>query len=323
MMHRDFRETLERAGLVDDDGKLGRKITSGTLAKPNSVELQRRFIHWKGPCSRIEPPRDLFDRFVGLWEKDEAAILAFAEAWGSLRCYKGSEGRESLSEWHDLSLHTSELLGIAALLRKTDKALEFEELSSLMSSSVERALSPEETTTALGAKNYQMGTWKEYRAHWGKGPLRPYAKAIKVDPNDWDYPDNPELWRGLADGYLSEELDAWKTKFGRASFTFGIHSMGSGGSGLLHYEWKASIDFGGSLLCYLGFQLGLLLVGGDAPMFSTCDACGKPYLRQRGRRKPNPGTRNYCDDTACKITARNRLAAARSRERKTSAPAYI
>jgi hypothetical protein len=316
MTRKTLRGTLERAGLVDDAGTLGRRITSGTLAKPNSVELQRRCIHWKGPSSRIEPCRDLLDRFVGLWDRDDAAILAFARTWGSLRSFKGLQARERLSEWRDLSLHASELLGIAALLRRTDKALEFEELSSLMSSSMERPLSTEETSTSLGARNYEMGTWKKYCARWGKGPLRPYAKAVKDDPNDWDYPDNPELWRGNADGYLSDELGVWEARFGRASFTFGIHSTRSDGNGPLRYEWRASLDFRGSLLTYIGFELGLVLVGGDAPMFSTCDACGKPYLRPRDKRKPNPGARNYCDNEACKIRARNRYAAARSRDKR-------
>jgi hypothetical protein len=326
MTPRKLRETIELGGLVYDDGILGRKITSGLLAKPNLVELKCRCIHWKGPCTRIQPTRETFDRFVALWEKKDAgATLAFAQTWGTLKGYRGSEAREPLSEWRDLSRHASELLGIAALLRKTDKALEFDELSSLMSMSMERALSKKATATTVGARTYEMGTWKEYRAHWGKGPLIPYAKAVKVNPNDYDYPDNPELWRGHADGYLSEELAVWEARFGRVSFTFGLHPIGSNEdkAGPLHYEWKASLDFGGRLLCYLGFQLGLVLVGGDAPIFSTCDGCGRPYLRKRGRRKPNPGTRNYCDEDACKTRARNRIAAARAREKRKRSSPYI
>jgi hypothetical protein len=309
---------VEEAGFVQDDNNTGRKVGSGRLFPPRWAEIERGCIHWIGGVDRedledvdtserppgyvggVKPRQEVFDGFVLLWDKDkkdDADILAFASKWGALRrpfrrfqkvCKTDDEAREPLSKWRELSRHAWELREIAAVLR-TKKEMTLEYWSKLMSD--ERALTDDARRSAQYIQNLFHG-------------------ERDLDPEDEGH---PQLWRGLAEDYLSHELQGWNAKFGPVSFAFGWRKSDDPG----FWDYGARLDFGGSLLCYIGFQLGLVLVGGD---LFICDACGEAYLRKRvnpetgnAYRKPNPGANNYCD--GCGVKARNRIASANKRKR--------
>src|SRR5260370_30747724 len=123
--------------------------------------------------------------------------------------------------------------------------------------------------------------------------------------------DRQEQWRKAAEHYLRAEVAAWNTRLGPVSF--GIEPDDEADTG-----WKTVLEFGGSMPCYIGLQLMLVIAGGD---IFTCSSCGKPYVRPRGRNAPNglrkapkARQRNYCQNEDC-IREGNRLAAERRRAR--------
>ena len=245
----------------------------------------------------MEPPSlEVFDAFLSLHKKkNNEDILAFAKKWGTLRrpfLYgqkrrkSDDEAREPLSQWHDLSKHAWELLEIAARLR-TQKDVPLDCWVKFMSP--ERALSEE-------AREH---------AQFLKGLL-----GQEIDPDDVE--SEPDCWKGFAELYLRNELHAWGKRFGSPVF---VCDWGSDARNF--QSWSPMLDYGGSLLCFIGCQLGLVLAVED---LYICDGCSQPYLRARisdtGRayRIPNQGAKNYCGD--CRFKVCNRIAAARYREKE-------
>ena len=291
---------MERAGFVESNDKLGRIVGSGALSVPSWAVLHRGYIHWKGGFgATVQPTPGILDRFSELWRADDATILKFAKAYGTLRrplLLSGHrrksdfEAREPLSKWRSLSRHAWELLGIAAALRSGD-ALTFEQWTDLMSE--QRILSGMGAILALGTREQRS------------------MVSAAAKRSGFQTPDGPEEWQGEAEQYLWAEMIAWNTKLGPVSF--GIELDPDADTG-----WTTVLEFGGSMLCYIGFQLMLVVAGGD---IFTCSACGNPYIRPRGRsapkglrKAPKAGERNYCQAEEC-IRVRNRLAAKRYRER--------
>jgi hypothetical protein len=203
-----------------------------------------------------------------------------------------------LSKWRDLSKHAWELLALAAALRDGDKRRSDEEWVNLQPT--DRALSSAIRNPLIdGAKprnkqEERKWFWDIVDVHLGflrfGIPLQSNAPRV----------------------YLDTEIAEWNKQLGPV--TFGIEPDGESG-------WRTVLDFGGSMLCYIGLQLMLVVAGGDIYM---CSACHKPYLRPRGRsapkglrKAPKAGERNYCQDDEC-IRERNRLAAERHREHRRS-----
>jgi hypothetical protein len=305
MTLRAERARLELAGLVEPNGKFGRIVESGRLASPGWMHIERGNIHWKGfnLLATIEPPPDLLDRFAKLWNANDAAILEFAQKYGTLRRplslfrttrKSDCEGREPLVRWRELSGHASRLLEIAAALRAREK-LGFEQWSEVLFGERESAL--------LLRKAYS-GVTAHLRKVLHKSPTAPGLNVKAFVPTE-------QAWLvEVAKGYLEDRITAWNQKLGPVTFGIERDDHGDG--------WKTVFDFGGSLPCYIGFQLMLVVAGGDIFM---CSACRKPYIRPRGRQAPRglrkvpaAGRRNYCQSKEC-IRERNRLAKAQSRER--------
>jgi hypothetical protein len=306
---------VEEAGFVKDNDKTGRKVGSGPLMPPHWAMIDNGCVHWVAGPERedfedpygpgydggVVPSLEAFDGFIRLWEKGDVEILAFVKKWGTLRRpfrhfqkirKADNEAREPLSRWRALSHHAWELLEIAAVLRtKKEKTLEY--WSNLMS--IERALDDGDART-----------WAEH------------IRSLLHTESDLDPrgDGHPQLWRGAAEIYLRCELRAWSHQFGSPTFAFDWLR----GDDPDVYLWDVMLDFGGSLLCFVGCQLGLVLVGGD---LFICDGCGQPYLRKRVRedgkayRMPKTGANNYCD--GCGVRARNRIASQKARDKARKA----
>jgi len=303
------KRILERAGLVgESNNRTGSRVGSGMLVRPGWAEIEGRCIHWGGderrgahPFRWIEPDPEVFDRFIGLWKRGDIEIVRFARKWGTLRrplrllqkpLKSDDEAREPLAKWRTLSLHAYELRQIAATLRTGEK-MTFDYWFTLISA--KRAL------TEDGQQCWR--TKEEYLYDCEM------AKKMSGPPPDYSLVD-PDLWRGIAENYLHYELQGWNAKFGPVGIEFDHKGLDAGSPAM---PWGVNLDFGGSLLCYIGYQLGLVVMGGEV---FICSACGQPYLRERGRRLPNPGARNYCDDEKCRVRERNRIAAVRARRKK-------
>jgi hypothetical protein len=291
---------MERARYLESNNLVGRTVESGYLSAPTWAVLERGCVHWKGGIGgSIKPSPQVLDRFIELWRADSAEILAFAKTNGTLRRplllsrtfrKTDSEAREPLSKWRSLSRHAWELLSIAAAIRAGDN-LTFEEWTELMSE--DRILSGMGSLLALGTQEHRRRSFAVLRSNG----LQSY--------------DGQEKWQTAAEHYLWAEVAAWNTKLGPVSFEIERDEDTDSG-------WKLAVEFGGSMICYIGFQLMLVLAGGD---LFTCSACGKPYIRPRGRnapkglrKTPKTGERNYCQGEDC-IREGNRLAAKRRRER--------
>ena len=100
-----------------------------------------------------------------------------------------------------------------------------------------------------------------------------YLRVSSLIPEDRNEVDMLRL-------YLTKELDIWNTTLGPVSFSIerDYNTDDAVGAGL-----KTVLDFGGSVLCYIGLQLMLVIAGGD---IFLCSACGAPYIRPRGRTAP-------------------------------------
>jgi hypothetical protein len=290
------RAGMERAGYLESNDKIGRSIETGNLTPPMWAKIERGYIRWKGLdlMDSVSPSPDTFDNFIELWRQKDHTILEFAKTWGTLRDSRWHlsqrrkttlaevGGREPLKTWRSLSRHAWDLLQIAARLRSGDDT-SFDQWSELLSE--ERMLSGLADLVTMGAR-------KRHREHEG----------TEDDSNEW---------RHDAARYLDVEVISWNATQGPVSF--GIVRDYSAPSG-----WRTIFDFGGRLPCYIGFQLMLVISGGDA---FTCSACGKAYIRPRGRtapkglrKAPKPGQRNYCQSEEC-IREGNRLAAERYRKK--------
>lgn len=286
------QDRLESAGYVEPDGIVGRVVGSGRLCVPKWAALDRGYLHWKGEWrARVEPSPVILDRFIELWSVDDDAILTFAKTYGTLRRpvflfrefeKTDFEAREPLSRWRSLSEHSWGLLHVASKLG-SDEEINFEEWSKWTDR--ERMLSGIGPSLALGTGEGPDGLQLAIQAHGG--------------------------WKKHARRYLGAEIAAWNMKLGPISF--GIEHDDGTRSG-----WKTVLDFGGSLPCYIGLQLMLVIARGDV---YTCSACGNPYIRQRGRgapagmrKAPRPGQRNYCQSEECKSEC-NRFAVEQKRKR--------
>jgi hypothetical protein len=280
------QDEMELAGYADATGKLGKIVESSRLAPPKWVTIKRGRIQWIGGLEAlVEPPVDILDQFLRLWDADDAEILAFAKKYGTLRpslSLRGNrleqsdwKGSEPLSRWRALSKHAQDLLKIAAVLRTGEK-LSFEQWAELVSP--DRSL-------AGGASGLL-------------GLLGPRGERLnKVD------------WLSIVRFYLETEVREWNRTLGPVSF--GIERDEEAETG-----WKTVLKFGGSMPCYIGLQLMLVIAGGDV---FICSACHRPYIRPRGRnapkglrKAPKAGERNYCQSEDC-IRERNRIASQRYR----------
>lgn len=304
MTRSEERARLELAGLVEQNGKLGRVVQNGRLARPRSADIEGDKIHWKDyhlPPS-VEPPPDLLDRFANLWNANDAAILEFARNYGSLRrpisFYETPRnsnwgGRDPLVRWRQLSMDVSRLLGTAAALRAKEN-LGFEQWSEVMFGERESA-------------SQLRQSYNDVTAHIRK-ILRKSGSAPGVNVKAL-VPTEQAFLVKAAEDLLEDSIMIWNQKLGPV--TFGIERDDGDG-------WKAVFDFGGSLPCYIGFQLMLVVASGD---IFICSACRRPYIRPRGREAPRglrkipaAGHRNYCQSKVC-IRERNRLAKAETRQR--------
>jgi hypothetical protein len=298
---------MERGGLVASNGKIGRAIESGSILLPAKIALRREHICWQGFAEQsIKPSPNILDRFIELWGRNENEILSFAKTYGTLqrplrlpvsgRLFD-DRAREPLSKWRDLSKHAWELLNVAAALRDgVDRS--FEEWDDLLPP--ERALSAIRRPLVGGPEPrnvHELRKWIRERVDLG---IRFARLGPVLQRSHW-----PRT-------YLDAEIAAWNAELGPVSF--GIEPDDE-------FGWRTVFDFGGSMLCYVGLQLMLVVAGGD---IFTCSACHRPYIRPRGRsapkglrKAPKAGERNYCQDDEC-IRERNRLAAERHREHRRS-----
>jgi len=308
---------MELAGFLEANDRLGRVVDSGDLLPPSWACIEQGKIHWKDDgrwvsvmggrfrSRLIRPPADLLDRFTSLWNADDSEILAFAKAYGTLRrpIFHGRpllksdfEGREPLSQWRALSQHASDLLQIGAALR-AEENLGFDRWAQLLSA--DRALSTSGKAHAFD----------NYRA------IRAIIRQHRVPEQGvlaHHFAQTEEAFAAHAVGYLDAEISAWNARFGPVSFGIAQDSRTPAG-------WRTAFSFGYSMVCYVGFQLMLVMVGGDA---FTCSACGMPYIRPRGRnapsgfrKAPKAGERNYCGSEDC-IRIRDRRAQTRLRQKR-------
>jgi hypothetical protein len=310
------RQTLELAGCVEANGRAGRIVETGHLIAPHAARIAGGKLHWrisprwaKSPLDvlgrPVKPPSDLLDRFVALSDASDKSILDFALRYGTLRRPRYGrkvrksdfDGREPLKRWRDLSQHAGDLLEIAAHLR-AGKQLRFQKWSQLLSA--ERALSKSGKMAALGSKEEYQRIRAVIRQHRAEGGAL-----------DEYFGENEQAYTMRARQYLHSEVAAWNEQFGPVSFAVQEDSKAPTG-------WKTVLDFGGSMICYIGFQLMLVIAGGDV---YTCSACARPYIRLRGRhaprgfrKAPKAGEANYCGSEAC-IRERNRRAQQRRRQR--------
>jgi hypothetical protein len=250
----------------------------------------------------ITPPVDLLDRFISLADTSDEAILQFVLKYGTL-CrpmpkvdYPGPrrkggapllEGSEPLSRWRQLSRNASNILEIAAAL-KSESTLAAERLGVLMAPGKDYL---GDLSTEMDRKRYEF---------FGKRPER-LGKWARTE----------HALKRVAREHLELSLKTWNSRLGPVTFDINYDKSSETG-------FKVVIDFGESLPCYIGFQLMLVVTGGDV---FICSGCGHPYVRARGRgapqgmrKAPKQNERNYCQAEEC-IRVRNRLASQRRRDR--------
>jgi hypothetical protein len=74
-------------------------------------------------------------------------------------------------------------------------------------------------------------------------------------------------------------------------------------------RWELQIDYHGFLLSAIALQLALVVAEAD----SVCSGCSKPYTRDK--RRPKPGSDNYCETCEAGWVAKRR-AVDRYREKR-------
>lgn len=292
---------MELARYVEPNSRMGRVVDSGMLQPANRLWLKAGFVCWSGGGRvAIQPSVEILDDFILLWRKDDSAVLEFSKRYGPPRrpfwvlrnqgSRLGIEGRKSIESCKSLSRRAFSVITVAAKLRAQayiDTNLSFQQWNDLYFQQW---------------NDLSNGRLDELRI------MDRYLRVSSLIPEDRNEVDMLRL-------YLTKELDIWNTTLGPVSFSIerDYNTDDAVGAGL-----KTVLDFGGSVLCYIGLQLMLVIAGGD---IFLCSACGAPYIRPRGRtaprgmrKSPKPGERNYCQSKDC-IRERNRIAADTYRQR--------
>jgi hypothetical protein len=300
------------AQYLQEDGDIGRRVGAGLLFAPDSTELDGEYIHWAIPTVPVKPQADILTQFVLLHGADDRQILEFCKKYGALTPSHAIDGEtkhfgsDKLSDWRALSRNAYGLLRLAHDLHDpTPRTLDHWNTlipphECLLSDSSLRSLGTlEERRSWYARLQHNLDNSRNQEHLPVEHRLSERVRRLDI------WTDGPKQQRREVAAILFSELGAWKCKFGSASLDLGM-DLDNGACSCVE------LDFGASLPCYISTQLMQVIAAAD---IFICSACGTPYLRSRGRRAPNPGKRNYCNDDNCRIRERNRLAAQKKRTR--------
>lgn len=273
---------LELAGLVDDDGSLGRPVPSGKIIVPENVWLEGDAIRWEmGSGARLKTvSRNMLDEFVRL--SNANSVLRFAKNWGVLalsgenvlrpgREPKSRAGTEPISAWLYYARHAKALLNIVASLKENRMGdmSDWNDFATFIPEG--RGVTPENREALQSAAE---------RMKFG---LR--FSAIRVGAT---FEENVQYARSLVAREIEHWLDLWKVGRAEGLSDFALRWDDT------HRRWDLQIDYHGLLFAAIALQLALVVA--DADSLYSCSGCGIPYIRPRGRKRPKSGWANYCND---------------------------
>lgn len=274
---------------------LGRRITPQPWVTPRPVvleasEAEGAILRWRGDAwAHVDPPLNLLDRFVELADATDENILSFADTYGVVL----------LCQEHRLPIEHGRVLGA----RPDGDSL---------------------TCTLLGDPHpFTPSSWYRDEARRFQAILNVAAQLLVDKPGleiDWDvvspyYASSrghvfaPGSWSGrpATNTDLLEE--------DRIMLSEILDSFIDVGGVRLRFSWNNERGRSYYLGCdrlwgYLSASLVVCVALSDG--LAVCAGCGKAF---QPRRRPNPNRRAFCDDGACKITARQRLGQRDHRER--------
>ena len=286
MTHRSVHRSLAQLGaFFESDETIGRVIGGGRLQTASKTWIDSGRIHWSGGGGQeAQPTPEILDRFLFLWDKTDAEILRFFRAYGPPRRPLWVLRNENSRLGYEGSETIDTCKGLS---RRTHDLL-----------IIASTLRTEDTS------KLKFDHWNDLsNGRLRELQIKPRVRLLATTSRD-DVVD-------IVKRYLYREVALWNATYGPVTMSIGPDYDNDLDSGL-----KTILDFGGSVLCYIGLQLMMVIAGGD---IFICSACGLPYRRSRGRdgtkgmrKTPKPGERNYCQSAAC-IRERNRLASGRYR----------
>jgi hypothetical protein len=208
----------------------------------------------------------MLNAFVSLRDQPDSAILKFAKRWGVFGPpMTGRLDAESRPHWVYGSCGAETLGSWRYFSRRAGAVLNV-------------------AAKLQQGKIGDVGDWLQLKEPFNLGrDDTPENKLFQ--PRIEAVPDSLSQARHL----IADEVQGWLdlphhfTEFGCSDFR--IHTTPDG-------RWELKIDHHGFLLPALAFQLALVVV--DADSLYCCSECGKPYIRPRTTRAPNPGKANYC-----------------------------
>jgi hypothetical protein len=294
--------SLEFAGFVDADGKIGRPVPSGHIVVPGRVWPEGDSIRWRmGKNARLrEVSKSMLNQFVRL--TDSESVLGFAKSWGVLAIsddtslrpgrHRMREGIEPIAAWQYYSRRAEAVLQIAAAL-KQNKLGDLDDWS------------------RIGILVPSSGITKNHKESLEATMARPhFGMCFSVFAMDKSPEQNVKLAREFIADEVGHWLDCWKQEHTVSVSDFAVRWND------VQRRWDLQIDYHGLLFAAIAFQLALVVA--DADSLYSCSGCGVPYIRNRERKRPKSGWANYCEQCS-KAGVAKRKAVESYREKRAQA----
>jgi hypothetical protein len=287
--------SFDTAGYIDRPNHLAdRRVPHGEIFIPGKIWIEGDALKWQSDfdnCKHRKPAGSILQQFITLRRSEDSGIEGFAKRWGPLRydpagqSVDADHGSEPLAYWRFLSHRAYAVLNCAAELKD--------------------GISAAEKHLGLISTRQESTEWNPSLAqpeffgfpNWARREID--LDAMKWGAARWGKKLGADDMRGV----LAGELTFWLERFPpQLAMSWNRPK-----------NWHLEIRYRGRVLPAIALQLALTVSGGD---LYVCDGCHEPYIRA-GRRRPNSGQQNYCND--CGLDEARRKADERRRVKKAEA----